>query len=495
MNTLNRDKKINLLEFDANGYDIIIIGAGIGGLICGCYLAKGGQKVLLIEKNFNPGGYCCNFRRGPFKFDVGVHYLGSLRQNGQLETIFKELTLDKDIEIKRYQISDILYDSELAVKVSADLKDTIENFKQAFPEELPQKVEAFFNFVNESSVFSIIRISQDLKSFDDLLNKYFKRQKIKNFLLALLGNTGSLSNVHLIPATILFKEFILDGGYYPYGGFGELSYALVKKFKYFGGEYLFNNEVEEILVDENIRAVGVVSKNKGIIKAESIISNCDISHTFKYLIRDKKYLIDSTVFSKEHSQSVFVVYLGLDEIPEKIKKFGKFGGLWFIPKEFSTFNANPLSDKALDITKNQSLNGPFFMAIPTFLDDTLAPTSKHIMRIQIVASFKSKNYWNRNKKIITEVLLTRVENCFGSLRDKIIEEHVATPYDFYRYTYNKKGATVGWAPTIHNYNIKNIKINLKNFYQVGHWCNLVGVQGGVSMAALTGKLVAQKILK
>lgn len=30
-----------------NLYDAIIIGAGIGGLVCGCYLAKAGIKVLI----------------------------------------------------------------------------------------------------------------------------------------------------------------------------------------------------------------------------------------------------------------------------------------------------------------------------------------------------------------------------------------------------------------------------------------------------------------
>lgn len=43
-------------------YDVIIIGAGISGLICGCYLAKAGLKVLIVEKNANPGGYCVSFK-------------------------------------------------------------------------------------------------------------------------------------------------------------------------------------------------------------------------------------------------------------------------------------------------------------------------------------------------------------------------------------------------------------------------------------------------
>lgn len=40
-----------------DSYDAIIIGAGIGGLVCGCYLAKAGMKVLIVEQHDKPRGY------------------------------------------------------------------------------------------------------------------------------------------------------------------------------------------------------------------------------------------------------------------------------------------------------------------------------------------------------------------------------------------------------------------------------------------------------
>ena len=42
-------------------YDAIVIGAGLGGLVCGSYLAKKGLKTLIIEKNDKVGGYCSSF--------------------------------------------------------------------------------------------------------------------------------------------------------------------------------------------------------------------------------------------------------------------------------------------------------------------------------------------------------------------------------------------------------------------------------------------------
>ena len=45
-------------------YDVIGIGAGIGGLICAGLLARAGLSVLLVEQHYMVGGYCSTFHRG-----------------------------------------------------------------------------------------------------------------------------------------------------------------------------------------------------------------------------------------------------------------------------------------------------------------------------------------------------------------------------------------------------------------------------------------------
>ena len=47
-------------------YDVVVIGAGIGGLICAALVARSGARVLLIEQHYMVGGYCSTFRRGAF---------------------------------------------------------------------------------------------------------------------------------------------------------------------------------------------------------------------------------------------------------------------------------------------------------------------------------------------------------------------------------------------------------------------------------------------
>ncbi|MCX7794534.1 MAG: FAD-dependent oxidoreductase, partial [Thermodesulfovibrionales bacterium] len=86
-------------------YDAIIIGAGIGGLVCGCYLAKAGMKVLICEQHSKPGGYCTSFKRHGFTFDAAAHAIGGF-VNGYMKKIFQDLQLT--IELKKTDPSDII---------------------------------------------------------------------------------------------------------------------------------------------------------------------------------------------------------------------------------------------------------------------------------------------------------------------------------------------------------------------------------------------------
>ena len=64
-------------------YDVVIIGGGLGGLLCGYILSKQGLGVVVLEKNAGIGGCLQSFRRKGILFDTGMHYIGSMEE-GQL---------------------------------------------------------------------------------------------------------------------------------------------------------------------------------------------------------------------------------------------------------------------------------------------------------------------------------------------------------------------------------------------------------------------------
>ena len=76
----------------------VIIGSGLGGLSCGCILAKNGYEVTVLEQGDQMGGCLQCFRRGDALFDTGMHYIGSAQPGQVLHTYLRYLGIDQKIQ-------------------------------------------------------------------------------------------------------------------------------------------------------------------------------------------------------------------------------------------------------------------------------------------------------------------------------------------------------------------------------------------------------------
>ena len=86
-------------------YDSIIVGGGIAGLTSAVYLARAGQKILLVEKNEEFGGLVNSFKSGGFRFEAGVRALESA---GIILPMLKDLNpYDKGVEENKSGSPDI----------------------------------------------------------------------------------------------------------------------------------------------------------------------------------------------------------------------------------------------------------------------------------------------------------------------------------------------------------------------------------------------------
>ena len=74
-------------------YDVVIIGSGLGGLVCASLLAKAGKHVVVVERHRQPGGCLQGYRRQGLSFDTGFHYVGGLGEGQRLQRVFSSLGL------------------------------------------------------------------------------------------------------------------------------------------------------------------------------------------------------------------------------------------------------------------------------------------------------------------------------------------------------------------------------------------------------------------
>ncbi|MEW6570592.1 MAG: NAD(P)/FAD-dependent oxidoreductase [Nitrospirota bacterium] len=459
-------------------YDVIIIGAGISGLVCGCYLAKAGMKVLISEQHFKPGGYCTTFKRHGFTFDAAAHSFGAYREDGIVKKIFSELEVDKKIKIRKVDPSDIVMAPNYEISFWADLDKTINEFQQAFPDESDNIKNFFMLLINSEPIF-LVRLRR--WTFKDLLDKYFTNNKLKAILsLPIYGNSG-------VPPTMLsacmgaqiFIEFLLDGGYHPEGGMRALPDALTERFKIFGGELRLSSSVKTIAVKGN-KISGVVFGNGEFVPSKYVVSNCDTRQTFFRLLGRKNVSQDflNRINSMIPSLSAFVLYLGV----HKFNNLPKPGSnVWVLPQ----YDLN----KAYSLVRKGKLNsvGGYLMH--------LYPDGKSLLSF-VPVPFINRKYWINNKEKLMESFIKRIEkDAVPGLSEHIVYKDAATPQTLHKYTLNYKGAAFGWAVTPSQLAIPDLRRPsfIQGLYLTGSWTTQgVGISGVVYVGYDTAKMILKK---
>ena len=131
-------------------YDVVVIGAGNGGLTAAATLAQKGLNVLMLERHNIPGGAATSFCRGRFEFEVALHQLnglGTLEKPGLLRMALDKLGVMNDLEF--VELSDLYHvaaSDGLRLTLSTDRAATIAALQNSFPHE-KDAIQRFFDLM------------------------------------------------------------------------------------------------------------------------------------------------------------------------------------------------------------------------------------------------------------------------------------------------------------------------------------------------------------
>ena len=496
----------------AEKYDVIIIGAGIGGLTAGAILAKNGKKVLILEKNHGVGGYAVNFKRGDFNFDVALHMLDGCDQDKITYRMFKNCGILEKVQFlkPKFVYRSIFPDFDFRVPQTNIVK-FIDILVEYFPEERPGLTKFFKDmegiFIDvEKFLYSYLPLPLELICFpfkypsllkycfltyENMLDKYIRDRKLKAILSQLwlfygLPSSKLSSYIYAFPTF----DYLNNGATYIHGGGQALSNAIFEVFKENGGEIMFNAESTNILV-KNRTVKGVTTKDNEYF-ADYVISNIDARKTFLELIGEDKLKNSFIGKLKKYkpSLSAFVIYLGLSV---SLKEKG-------IPDYEIFLNPDYDLDKQQEaIIQNDMRNVPFMLTISSNLDESTCPKGKSTMSISIESGY---DFWKNlnpvdysaKKDELASILIKRAENVIPGLSSYIERKEIVTPLTMERYTNNYKGAIFGFSQVVNQSGLFRISSDtpIRNLYLASAW-TIPG--GGMSAVMHAGERVAEKILR
>src|ERR1700730_16824528 len=140
-------------------YDVVIIGAGIGGLTAGALLSKAGFSVCILEKEPHVGGYLAGFRRKDFRFDTAIHWLNQCGTNGLVSRLFEVLGKDHPVAVPQTRIRRYIGDG-FDYLLTNNPEQMKEKLITSFPHE-KKGIEEFFR--------SAKKVGNSLNNFSHIL--------------------------------------------------------------------------------------------------------------------------------------------------------------------------------------------------------------------------------------------------------------------------------------------------------------------------------------
>ncbi|NJD59283.1 MAG: FAD-dependent oxidoreductase, partial [Anaerolineae bacterium] len=295
-------------------YDVIVVGAGLGGLSAAGLLAKRGLSVLLIDQQDKPGGSCTSFKREDHVFDVGTAMLYGFGEKGFRPFRFLINELEAPIDVVAHETLARMTFEGQEIVFWPDIERFLQELFRLYPQE-KDGLRAFYqeltrmyeNIVVKNEIVSppselsprqalrqlmsdplVIVKMQRLLSIStlDLLRKFFHTPEVIDFfdkLCSAYAYTTAAETPAVLAATMFIDNHI-GGVYFPAGGAQMLPNTIEKAFERFGGQTLYRQMVDEILIKDG-QAYGVRLSDGVEILAERVIANATVWNIYGKLVK------------------------------------------------------------------------------------------------------------------------------------------------------------------------------------------------------------------
>lgn len=455
-------------------YDVIIIGAGNGGLAAAADCARAGLSTLLLERHNIPGGSASSFVRGRFEFEPSLHELagiGSPEEVGSIQEMFNRWEADVEwckhnstfrlvVPAKEGDTDTFINENGVRVSVDARMPVGFENFARKLDELVPGSYESCMKAFDLSDrMFKAFECMDDFKKLPgsikdvpdlmrmishtvsqglDALGMPKKAQDIFNTYWCYMGSPAS--QFDFLYYLCVLHSYVKNGTGIPKYKSHEMSLAIDKVIRDNGGDIWYNSEVTKF-INKNGKPVGVIVNGEKEVYGKYFICNSSPNSVWKDLF-DTKDIPEKQLKmlnARKIACSLTTVYLGMNKTQEEL-------GI----TDYSVFIA-PDSDSDKQYEAVQNFNSGFCIinCLNEIIPDCTPPGTSQLFLTtmtfgDVMKGVEPKDY----KKFKTKIAQNMIETCEKALNISItpyIEEiEIALPPTFVRYLNTPYGTPYGY---------------------------------------------------
>ncbi len=317
-------------------YDVIIIGSGFGGLVCGHILSKQGKNVLLLERQAQPGGCIQSYRREGLEFDTGLHYVGGLAEGQMMHRLFDTLGLMK---LPWHRLDPKGFD---LVTIGGDtfaLAEGYDNFVDTLAADFPKEREALQRYTKMLRETQELGLGQGLEQQgSDQPNRGMFRPPLappnsggeagayewltKNFQDPMLVNVVSGNALKMELRRESLPLFTFAHGQSSYvqsswrlkGDGNMIVRSLTDDISHYGGTLVCRAEVNE-LIEKDGRIIAARCRNGETYEGDLFISDVHPTLTFSWIRQSQvlKNMFRRRMASLENTFGMFTASLIIKE--------------------------------------------------------------------------------------------------------------------------------------------------------------------------------------
>jgi all-trans-retinol 13,14-reductase len=477
-------------------FDVVIVGSGLGGLLCGAILSKEGRSVCVVEKNKAIGGNLQSFEREGVVFNTGLHYFGSGNKGQFIYKLFHYLGIYDNLKLR--QLDTDRFDVINFRNREYQLAQRFDNFSERLIGYFPKEANAIGSFISKIKQAGQSGHYFNLQTFETsdrptifnplralnahrFIHSITENDDLRNVMAGLndlIGGPKEKVNMYILG--MIYYTFI-ESAWRFVDGSSQLAESLAGIIISNGGEIMTGNKATRFKLDGNNRIISLKTSQEQEISGKNFISDIHPVLTLELLPSESlRKIYISRIKSLENSKGMITLYIilkpGIFPYLNYNYTCGLSENMWL-----SSENVESWPHSYWLETPASSISGSYARAVTI-----LSPVNFEVFRKwENTATENRGSEYEDLKTRLAEKLLNEVFKQFPALKPAIEKYYCSTPLTQIDYTGSPEGSAYGLIKNSEEPIISHVlpRTSIQNLFLTGQNTNAHGMLG-VSAGAL-----------